>query len=109
MIGDNLKKLRSKQTKFTQQDMADALGIDRVTYTRWKNNESDIKSDYLPKIAQLINVPLQELFENPTTNINITSNHENRENATLNGAIIIITDKNAVDDLVKVLNEKLKK
>jgi hypothetical protein len=54
-------------------------------------------------------VPIQDLFDKTATNINITSTHDNKDSATLNGAIIIITDKNAVHDLVKVLNDKLTK
>jgi DNA-binding XRE family transcriptional regulator len=33
----NLKRLRSK-TKHPQQDIADQLNIDRVTYVNWERN-----------------------------------------------------------------------
>jgi transcriptional regulator with XRE-family HTH domain len=89
--------------------VADLLGVDRITYARWENGESDVKSEFIPKIANILEVPIQDLFDKSATNINITSTHDNKDSATLNGAIIIITDKNAVDDLVKVLNDKLTK
>lgn len=42
-VGTNLKRLRSK-TKFSQQEIADMLGLDRNTYTNWENETTDIKS-----------------------------------------------------------------
>lgn len=34
-IGKNLRRLRAKR-KISQQEVADQLGIDRVTYINWK-------------------------------------------------------------------------
>lgn len=45
-IGSNLRKLRSK-TKFSQQEVADMLGLDRSTYINWENETSDVKSQYI--------------------------------------------------------------
>ncbi len=42
-VGTNLKRLRSK-TKFSQQDIADKLNIDRVTYANWESEMFDVKS-----------------------------------------------------------------
>lgn len=109
MIGENLKRIRTTKTKYSQQDIADILNIERNTYARWEGNENDIKSEYIPKLAELFDVPIQTLFENSSSTINISSNHENKDQATLNGAIIILTDHNAVEQLVKVINDNLKK
>ncbi len=61
-LGTNLKKRRSK-TKFSQQEIADMLGVDRNTYTRWENESTDIKSQYIPKLAEIFQVSILDLFE----------------------------------------------
>ena len=60
-IGTNLKRLRGK-TKFSQQDIANMLDLDRTTYINWENETSDIKSQYLPKLAEIYGVEIQDLF-----------------------------------------------
>jgi hypothetical protein len=32
LIGENIKKIRLNSTKFSQQEIADILGVDRNTY-----------------------------------------------------------------------------
>lgn len=60
-IGTNLKRLRGK-TKFSQQDIANMLDLDRTTYINWENETSDIKSQYLPKLAEIYGVEIQDFF-----------------------------------------------
>ncbi|WP_294287056.1 helix-turn-helix transcriptional regulator [uncultured Chryseobacterium sp.] len=61
-IGTNLKKLRTK-ARFSQQEIADMLGLDRNTYNRWENESTDIKSQYIPKLAEIFQVSILDLFE----------------------------------------------
>ncbi len=65
-VGTNLKRLRNK-TKFSQQEIADQLNIDRVTYANWENEMFDIKSQYIPKLADIFAVEIKELFEEEKT------------------------------------------
>ena len=60
-VGINLRRLRSK-TKFSQQDIAEMLDLDRGTYINWENETSDIKSQYIPKLAEILGVEIQDLF-----------------------------------------------
>ena len=60
-VGVNLRRLRSK-TKFSQQDITDMLGLDRGTYINWENETSDIKSQYIPKLADILGVEIPDLF-----------------------------------------------
>lgn len=62
MLGQNLRKLRSK-TNYSQQDIADLLEIDRNTYANWENEKNDVKSEYIPKLANIFNVEISVLFE----------------------------------------------
>jgi len=110
MLGENIKKIRVNRTKYSQQDMADQLGVDRNTYANWERGENDIKSEYIPKLADMLNVRIEELFNSEKGNIQIFQKHiEGKDNSLLNGAIIILTDKDAVTKLVEALNENLPK
>ncbi|WP_048512515.1 helix-turn-helix transcriptional regulator [Chryseobacterium sp. FH2] len=66
-VGTNLKKLRTNKTKFSQQEVADMLGLDRSTYINWENETSDVKSQYIPKLAEIFNVEIRDLFEEEKT------------------------------------------
>lgn len=113
-VGTNLRRLRSK-TKFSQQEIADMLGLDRNTYTNWENEITDIKSQYIPKLAEIFQVSILDLFE---TEKNESSYH-NLENADLKdnsigqkdfqqGIIINITDSEAAKMISSQLEELIK-
>lgn len=67
-LGQNLRKLRSK-TKYSQQDIADLLKIDRNTYANWENEKNDLKSEFIPKLANIFNVEIAVLFEEEINNV----------------------------------------
>lgn len=104
--GTILKQLRNK-TKYSQQDIADLLNVDRVTYTNWENESTDIKAQYLPKLAEIFKVRIQDLFEDQQKlQIN---NFENRESATgQQGIIINITDSETAKLLSEQIQELIK-
>ena len=92
MVGNNLKKIRLNHSKYSQQDIADFLGVDRNTVASWESGKSDIKSEYISKIAEFLKVEIMDLFDSKNINIGHTKNI-GKDNSMLNGAIIIITDK----------------
>lgn len=115
-VGTNLKRLRTK-TKFSQQDIADKLNIDRVTYSNWENETFDVKSQYIPQLAEIFDVELYELFKNDQQ-IQIINNIENKDKAggvgVQKGNIVIniinVSDENSAsklkEELEKFLNQK---
>jgi transcriptional regulator with XRE-family HTH domain len=105
-VGTNLKRLRSK-TKFSQQEIADMLGLDRNTYTNWENETTDIKSQYIPKLAEIFQVGIQDLFDNERK-LEISNNtFDNKDNSV--GLIIFnISDKDTVDRFNSKLEELIK-
>jgi transcriptional regulator with XRE-family HTH domain len=115
-VGTNLKRLRTK-TKFSQQDIADKLNIDRVTYSNWENETFDVKSQYIPQLAEIFEVELHELFKNDQQ-IQIINNIENKDKAggvgVQKGNIVIniinVSDENSAsklkEELEKFLNQK---
>lgn len=114
-VGTNLKRLRSK-TKFSQQDIADKLNIDRVTYANWESEMFDVKSQYIPKLAENFEVELKELFENDQK-IQIINNIENKDKAggvgVQKGNIVIniinVSDESSVLKLKEELDKYLNK
>ena len=52
---NRLKELR-KEKKLTQQEMAEVLGVNEKTISRWENGESTIKSDKAQALADFFGV-----------------------------------------------------
>lgn len=112
-VGTNLKKLRSK-TKLSQQEIADMLGLDRNTYTNWENEATDIKSQYIPKLAEIFQVKIQDLFDDQKdTTYNNLENADLKDNSIgqkdfQQGIIINITDSEAAKVISSQLEELIK-
>lgn len=107
-VGHNLRKLRSKSKK-SQQEIADLLEIDRRTYINWENEENDVKSEYIPKLAKIFDVEIKDLFSDSKSNIQINQeNKENKDNS-INGVVFVLTDKESVNKLAEILKINLEK
>ena len=104
-IGTNLKRLRIKTTKFSQQDTADKLNVDRVTYINWENESNDIKSHFIPQLAEIFKVEIKDLFEDETK-ISIINNFKTTDSSTGAGILINISDKETAEKLTAQI-EKL--
>ncbi|MCC6686595.1 MAG: helix-turn-helix domain-containing protein [Fimbriimonadaceae bacterium] len=50
--GKELKAVR-KRIRFTQQEMADHLGVGRSTYANWESGQNDVPDTYLPQLRNL--------------------------------------------------------
>lgn len=61
-IYQNLQKLR-KINKLTQQEVAEYLEIKPNTYGAWEANKTSPSAYYLPKLAKLFKVTINDLFE----------------------------------------------
>lgn len=57
----NLKALR-KSLKMTQQQFADSLGLERITYIRYENGTRSTPNDVLKRIAEKYNVTTDYLL-----------------------------------------------
>ena len=109
-IGDNIKVLRIKKD-ISKQEMADFLGVDRKTYMRWEEGKSGVDSEYLPKIAEFLQVEITDLFPKKPGEIVINQNNHHKDNKdnSINGVILLITDKEVVDNIVDVVKKKFEK
>jgi len=106
-IGDNLRAIRNR-SNISQQEVADYLGVDRKTYVSWEAGAVDIKSSYIPKLAEFLHVEINDLFQEKSRDIVINQHNTNtnNKNNSMNGIIVLLTDKEAVDELVKVMKER---
>ncbi|MCA6067183.1 helix-turn-helix domain-containing protein [Chryseobacterium sp. RG1] len=113
-VGTNIKRLRNK-TKFSHQEIADMLGIDRNTYANWENEATDIKSQFIPKLAEIFGVSIQDLFESGEKG-SVTNSQDNfqlhdssiGQKDFQQGIIINITDSEAAKILSSQLEELIK-
>lgn len=64
-LSARLRKLRDKYG-YTQQDVADRIGIGKSAYRSYENNDRRIPVDVLTRVAALYNVSVDELLGNST-------------------------------------------
>jgi len=100
-IGNTLRKLRLAKN-LSQQIVADTLNVDRRTYAAWEMGTQDIKSSFIPKLADFFGVEISDLFSNET-HINIKQSFKD---STINTAILILTDKEAVNRILDAIKSQ---
>jgi len=106
-IGNNLKMIRNRKN-ISQQEVADFLGIDRKTYINWELGTVDIKSSYIPKLAEFMHVEIGDLFQKTESKIVINQhNTDNKDTSINNGVVLLLTDKEAIDQLVEIVKSQL--
>jgi DNA-binding XRE family transcriptional regulator len=104
-IGDNLRAIRNRNNT-SQQEVADFLGIDRKTYVSWEAGTVDIKSSYIPKLAKFLHVEINDLFREKSTGIVINQHNTDNKDNSINGIVLLLTDKESISQLVEVIKER---
>lgn len=69
IIGQNLCKLR-KANNFTQEQIAEYLGINRSTYSNYELGEREMPFELLERIADLLGCDLHVLMEEDEAVVN---------------------------------------
>lgn len=57
-----------KKSNMTQAAVADALGVDQTTVSKWEKGEALPRADTLIKLADLFNCTVDELLKRPADN-----------------------------------------
>ena len=86
---------------YTQEYMADRLGIVQNTYSRYETGEIDIKLSQLRSIAEVLDVPVEELLRPDPIVINMSHNEQ------ANGVVHSLS--NVPHDLIEKLTERYEK
>ncbi len=61
-FGSHLRKLRKKNCKYSQLEMANMLNISRSTYTYYETGKSEPGQEKLKKLCEILNVDFNTLL-----------------------------------------------
>lgn len=106
------KKLFDKRNErgFTQEQMADLLGIDQPQYSRRESGETKLKINEWEKISQILAVPISDVFESDDANIYINNKNNSGDNSGYNNTKIIGANEIVIENLndyIKVLKDEV--
>jgi len=76
-VADMLKKLRI-DAGFSQQNMADALDINRSTYSYYELGKTKVSINYLKKISKILGVSFTIFFEEEDSLLDFADNSNRR-------------------------------
>lgn len=60
--GLRIREVRTHFRKMSQSELASRVGVHRVTLARWEADKSDIPLSYAKKIADALDVTLDDIF-----------------------------------------------
>lgn len=63
-IAENIKHLRT-QADYTQEQLAEKIGVTRATVTQWETGWSKPRMGAVEKLAEVFNVPLSAIVDGP--------------------------------------------
>ena len=72
--GQKVKKIRESKN-YTQEHVAGMLGISQNTYSKLETGAIKITTDRLQKMAEVLDVPIEQLLSNDAQTNNFTNNH----------------------------------
>lgn len=107
MLGDNLRKLR-KERNLIQQEVADFLKVNRVTYTQYELNKREPDNETLQRLSTFFGVTPNDLLnatptppreKKPKDLLKILE----QEDYTLNGQIATQEDRERLKKLVEIM------
>ncbi len=61
-VGKNIKRLR-RERRITQMELAETLGVTAQAVSKWETKANSPDIALIPKIAELFDVSIDELFE----------------------------------------------
>jgi transcriptional regulator with XRE-family HTH domain len=96
-------KIRNARTQkgYSQEYMADGLGISQKQYSRLENGESGITLDYLEKICEKLEIDPQNLFTHE-----VKQENQNQSGGLANSAYLIVNEFS--EKLIEQYEKRLK-
>ena len=58
----NYLRLKIHQSAFTNDELAEMIGVSRATFFNYKSNKTDIPVNKLDKLIKILNLDVNELF-----------------------------------------------
>ena len=90
-IGEKIRSKR-RERNFTQEELANILGVTKAAVSKWENNESYPDITLLPQIARLFCITIDELFDYTLENKPLTVVNEYHFGLSLDNVDIRILD-----------------
>ena len=56
--------IKRKERQMTQEELAQAMGVDRTTVTKWESQESFPRAEMLMKLSMFFHCTVDELLAN---------------------------------------------
>ena len=56
-------KLKINESVFSNEELAEMIGVSRATFFNYKSNKNDIPVQKLDKLIKILNLDLNELFK----------------------------------------------
>jgi len=78
IIGSKIKKIR-EQKQYTQEYLAESIGISQPAYVQLEKGQTKIGIDRLILISKILEIDIQELLKDDNLNLNVQNNkfHDN--------------------------------
>lgn len=73
-IRERIKKIRESKN-YTQEYVAGKLSISQNTYSKIEGGETKLTTDRLQEIADILDVPIEELITGETQSFNFNNSH----------------------------------
>ncbi len=105
-FGTRIKQLREIKG-FSQQVVADHLGMTQANYHKLESDKSDIRLEYLEKLAMFYKVSLAELITAEHSSVHIENNSYNHNGVVMGDPEFVQSLLNAKDELLKLKDEKI--
>ncbi|SNR29596.1 helix-turn-helix transcriptional regulator [Flavobacterium sp. ov086] len=102
-------KAKRKEKKLSQEEFAELLFMDQSQYNRRENGQIKISDDEWKRMAIILNVKIDQIFESDNTTY--SNNHEHKEKDNSKATTLKIKIKinpNQVNEISNKLNQLLK-
>lgn len=84
-IGTRLRQLRENKG-YSQQNVADPLGMEQPNYQKFESDRAQPKLNLLEKLADFYKVSLAELISSDENNVHIQNNNHNHNGVVMGDA-----------------------
>lgn len=104
-IGIKIKKIRELRN-YTQDFMAEILGVSQSTYSRFEKDEGDLTIHQLNRISEILDIKIEDLI-NFDERI-VFNNYSNNSNQAYTINIISEKERELYEKTISLLEEKIK-
>lgn len=101
-----IKKLREGRG-FSQQVVADHLGMNQATYHKMESDKTDVKLEQLERLAELYDMSLIDLITSDRRAMHIETNHGTPNGVVIGDPELVKNLLDAKDELIKLKDEKI--